>query len=213
MSNINYSYHINLFFDNPFYPSKKTKRKAFFLDRDGVLIKEKHFISDPKDVYLEKGVLKFFHHLYELKIPIVIVTNQSGISRGFFNWDDYEKITKRMIYLVGEKNPIIAIFANGLGPDSSFKGWRKPSPEMINVASNMLDIDLGNSFLIGDRLSDVEAGFNAGIKNLIHLKTGHGVKEREMVLKFKEKKTNLDKSKKYNYFFCENLDSYSEFLK
>ena len=213
MSTINCSYHINLFFDNPFYISKKIKRKAFFLDRDGVLIEEKHFISDPKDVHLEKGVLEFFHHLYELKIPIVIITNQSGISRGFFNWQDYEKITKRMIYLLGEKNPIIAIFANGLGPDSSFRGWRKPSPEMINVAANMFDIDLGNSFLIGDRLSDVEAGFNAGIKNLIHLETGHGVKEREMVLKFKEKKANLDENKKYNYFFCENLDSYREFLK
>ena len=84
---------------------------------------------------------------------------------------------------------------------------------MLNVAANMLDLDLDNSFLIGDRLSDVEAGFNAGIKNLIHLETGHGIKERELVLKFKEKKTNLNKSKKYNYFFCENLNSYREFFK
>ena len=213
MSITNSSYHVNLFFDNPIYPSRRGKRKAFFLDRDGVLIEEKHFISDPKDVYLEKGVLEFFHHLYELKIPIVIITNQSGISRGFFNWQDYEKITERMISLLGEKNPVIGIFANGLGPDSLFRGWRKPSPEMLNVAANMLDLDLDNSFLIGDRLSDVEAGFNAGIKNLIHLETGHGIKEREFVLKFKEKKTNLNKSKKYNYFFCENLNSYREFFK
>ena len=209
----NSSYHINLFFDNPFYHSKNLKRKAFFLDRDGVLIEEKHFISDPKDVYLEQGVLEFFHHLYELKIPIVIITNQSGISRGFFNWQDYEKITERIIYLLGEKNPVIGIFANGLGPDSSFRGWRKPSPEMINVAANMLDIDIVNSFLIGDRLTDIEAGFNAGIKNLVHLETGHGLKEREMVLKFKEKKSTLHISEKFNYFFCKNLNSYREFFK
>ena len=213
MSIINCSYHINLFFDNSIYHFNEVKRKAFFLDRDGVLIQEKHFISDPKDVCLEKGVLEFFHHLYELKIPIVIITNQSGISRGFFNWQDYEEITEKMINLLGKRNPIIGIFANGLGPDSSYLGWRKPSPEMINVAANMLNIDLDNSFLIGDRLSDVEAGFNAGIRNLIHLETGYGIKERKMVLKFKEEKSNLNIAEKYNYFFCKNLDSYKEFFK
>ena len=209
----NYSYHINLFFDNPIYPSGKESRKVFFLDREGVLIEEKHFISDPKDVYLEKGVLEFFHHLYELKIPIVVITNQSGIARGLFNWHEYEKITEKIITLLGEKNPIIGIFANGIGPDTSVLGWRKPSPEMLNVAANMLNIDLVNSFLIGDRLSDVECGFNAGIKNLIHIETGHGMREREMVLKFKEEKSYLDLSKKYNYFFCKNLNAYREFFK
>ena len=98
MSLTNCSYHINLFFENPIFTSKKSKRKAFFLDRDGVLIEEKHFISNPKDVFLEKGVLEFLNFLYELRIPIIVITNQSGIARGFFNWQDYEKITERMIY-------------------------------------------------------------------------------------------------------------------
>lgn len=189
------------------------KRKAFFLDRDGVLIEEKHFLSDSQDVHLENGVLEFLHYLYELQIPVIIITNQSGISRGFFNWHDYEKITARIINLIGKKNPIIGIFANGLGPNSPILGWRKPSPEMINFAANMLKIDLVNSFLIGDRLSDVEAGFNAGIRNLIHLETGHGIKERKMVLKFKEKKSSQDSTRDYSYFFCKNLNSYKEFLK
>ena len=144
---------------------------------------------------------------------MVIITNQSGISRGFFNWHDYEKITSRIIDLIGKKNPIIGIFANGLGPNSPVPGWRKPSPEMINYAANMLKIDLHNSFLIGDRLSDVEAGFNAGIRNLIHLETGHGIKEREMVLKFKEKKSSPNPNQMYSYFFCKNLNFYREFLK
>ena len=89
-------------------------------------------------------------------------------------------------FLVRRKESCHRNFANGLGPDSLFRGWRKPSPNV--KCTNMLDLDLDNSFLIGDRLSDVEAGFNAGIKNLIHLETGHGIKERSLFSNLKKKK-------------------------
>ena len=73
----NYSNHVNLFFQNPLYSSDKKERIGFFLDRDGVLIKDKHFISNPDDVSLEGGVVEILNYLYSLKIPVIIISNQS----------------------------------------------------------------------------------------------------------------------------------------
>ena len=89
-------------------------RPAIFLDRDGLIIKDCNYISEPKDVILEIGVKKFFREANSLKIPIIIVTNQSGISRGIFDWDSYGLITEKMMEYIGPNNSIIGIYANGL---------------------------------------------------------------------------------------------------
>ena len=210
----NFSNHINLFFDNPLYYSEYKNRRAFFMDRDGVLIKDKHYISNPDDVSLEDGVLDFLSYLYDSEIPVIIITNQSGIARGLFNWNDYEAVTERLFKLLGDKNPIIGIFANGLKSNFFKKSWRKPNPEMILVASYLLNIDLKSSFLIGDRLTDIKAADNAGIKNIIHVRTGHGRKERNKVEKFFLEKLHkqIDTEKEPKIFYCENLNIYSKFF-
>ena len=176
---------INLFYTNELFNSKNDySRPAIFADRDGVIIKDKHYISNDTQVELEEGALKFLKSAFKLKIPVIIVTNQSGISRGFFSWNDYVKVTKRMMQIIGAENPIIAIFANGLSPNSAPNSWRKPNPAMIQVASHLLNINKNKSLLIGDRESDIKAAINGNILNIIHVATGHGNREKETVRRF-----------------------------
>ena len=179
------SHLINLFYENKFFFSQNNEaRPALFLDRDGVVIKEKHFISNQKDVELETGIKDLFEILNKIGIPIIIITNQSGIARGLFTWDDYLKVTEKMLSLIDKGNSLIAIYSNGLTPTELPNTWRKPNPEMLNNASHTLNIDLSRSVLIGDRLTDLIAGHKAGIPYLIHTKTGHGEVERIKVKDF-----------------------------
>ena len=178
-------HHINFFYNNKvFLPKENKTRPALFLDRDGVIIKEKHFISKPSDVELEDGISDLIDLANMLQLPIVIITNQSGIARRITTWDDYFQVTEKMLSLIHPQNTLIAIYANGLGVDSPNFSWRKPSPEMILNAANFLKLDLSRSLLIGDRLSDLTSGLNAGLLNFFHLSTGHGNEEREEVKKF-----------------------------
>ena len=86
--------------------------------------------------------------------------------------------------MINMPKSISAIYANGEGPNNlnSDKSWRKPNPNMIIKASQDFNIDLSKSFLIGDRLSDIQAGYKAGLRNLVHVLTGHGQDEREKVI-------------------------------
>ena len=198
---------INLFYSNELYNSRENfSRPAIFADRDGVIIKDRHYISIDTQVELEEGAINFLKSAFKLKIPIIIVTNQSGISRGFFSWNDYVKVTKRMMQIIGEENPIIAIFANGLSQKSASNSWRKPNPAMIQVASHLLNLNKKKSLLIGDRESDIQAGINGNISNLIHVKTGHGTMERKKVIRFMENMPLSEKKEKmYKIFFKNNI--------
>ena len=102
-------------------------------------------------------------------------------------------VTKKMLTLIDMPDLISAIYANGEGPNEfkSYKSWRKPNPNMIIKACKDFSIDLSKSFLIGDRLSDIQAGEKAGLRNLVHILTGHGYDEREKVIEnyFKLKKS------------------------
>ena len=151
--------------------------KAVFLDRDGVLIKDCHYIKDPMQVELEKNVLEFIKLAKNFNYILIIVTNQSGISRGFLNWEDYINVNQRMIELCGSSNPFAGIYANSLIKNDSKYKFRKPNPGMILAAAKDFNINLKKSFIIGDRLSDIEAGARAGLREGIHVKTGHGVEE------------------------------------
>ncbi len=163
----------------------KYPKPAIFLDRDGVIIEDKHYISDPYDVKLEKGFKNFLSEVNNFDLPIIVITNQSGISRGILTWDDYDKVTKRMIDLIEGPSPIAAIYANSHLKINS-KNWRKPNPYMLYAAAKKLNLDLSRSILIGDRLSDIKAAINARIRIAFHLLTGHGNRERESVLNFKQ---------------------------
>ncbi len=114
--------------------------------------------------------------------PVVVITNQSGIARGYFDWGAYEAVTERLQELLGPTAPLAAVYANGHGPDAPLNSWRKPSPAMLEAAATDLRLDLDRSLLVGDRLSDLEAGARAGLRWLAHVSTGHGEQERSAVL-------------------------------
>ncbi len=188
--------------DNITVNSNNQKRKAFFFDRDGVLIKDTHYIKKPQDVSLLNGVDDFLNKTKKLGYLNIIITNQSGISRKLFSWEDYEKVTKRMLTMMKNKDSINAIYANGENSSDSLKNtsWRKPNPNMILRAAKDFNLELSKSFLIGDRLSDISSGERAGIKNIFHVLTGHGINEREKVIK------NYSQQKKnYNLYLINDL--------
>ena len=157
-------------------------RPALFIDRDGVLIEDKHYLSDAELVQLCVGSKEILLSAQSLGYPIVVITNQSGIARGYFDWNAYERVTDRLLTLLGAEVAISAIYANGYSPTSPDKTWRKPSPGMLLAATEDLNLDLKHSVLIGDRLCDLEAGANAGLATVVHVLTGHGKKERPAVL-------------------------------
>ena len=165
-------------------------RPALFLDRDGVLIEDRHHLSDPAQVAICPGVENLLALAHQHNFAVVVVTNQSGIARGFFDWDAYERVTDRLLALLGPNAPIAAIYANGHGPDAPSSSWRKPSPAMLQAAAADLNLDLSRSLLIGDRLTDLQAGARAGLPFLWHVLTGHGVNERPAVEQWRMEKTS-----------------------
>ena len=187
--------------------TKQNSKPALFLDRDGVILKECDHLSDPNKVFLEEGVKSFTEFISSKNIPIIIVTNQSGIFRGDYHWKDYELVSRKMLKLLGNKVKIHAIYANSEDRNIKKTMWRKPSPNMILLAQKELNIDLFNSVLIGDRNSDLEAGLNANIKNLIHVKTGHGESERNKIKKNIKESFIFKKNKNdFNFQLIESLD-------
>ena len=141
--------------------------------------------------------------------PVVVITNQSGIARGYFDWQAYEQVTDRLLELLGSSAPLAAIYANGHGPDAAPTSWRKPSPAMMQAAAADLQIDLNRSLLVGDRLSDLEAGERAGLAWLAHVQTGHGQRERPAVQHWdSQKKTQ---AKRHSCFELALLDSLLDF--
>lgn len=155
------------------------KRKCLFLDRDGVVIKERNYISEPLQVELEKGAIELMQRATEEGYIVVIVTNQSGIERRYFGWGNYEAVTWRMLELIDNDKLIAGIYANGY-KDNNY--YRKPQPGMIKWAAINLSIDNSKSIIIGDKYSDVMAGYEAGVSKLCHILTGHG---RDEIFKYK----------------------------
>ena len=191
-----------------FFNSNK-KRSAIFLDRDGVLIKDMHYLSDPNNVFLEKGVVELMQYALNNLIPVFIVTNQSGISRKLFTWNDYILVTNKMMELIGRSHPIVGIYSNSyLSIENN--SWRKPNPGMILKAANKFKINLKDSILVGDRLSDLKAGLNAGIGNLVHLLTGHGLDEREDIYEFINKRNKYSYIQSKNIYYMKNLLEFFE---
>ena len=162
-------------------PPFRSKVPALFLDRDGVLIEDKHYLSDPDQVVLCPGVKALLKEAKTQKYPVVVITNQSGIARRHFDWQAYQRVTDRLLQLLDSFDSLAAIYANGYGPDAPVDSWRKPSPAMLRAAASDLNLDLSRSLLIGDRLSDLKAGARAGLAWLGHVHTGHGAKERPAV--------------------------------
>ena len=197
------------FFNYKKYKTNKVSPCIFF-DRDGVIIEDCHYIKNPEDVQLCPGVKDLIRDLHKRNYLIIIVTNQSGITKNLLTWEDYRKVSRRLIDLLGIPNPINAIYANSY--TDSFEGsWRKPNPGMLKQAAIDFSINLNSSILIGDRKSDLDAGINAGIGNLVHVETGHGKSERKIIEPEIDQNGNYNASnKKAKLLLLKNLTNFNE---
>jgi D-glycero-D-manno-heptose 1,7-bisphosphate phosphatase len=149
-------------------------KRAVFLDRDGTLIEEREYLSRPEGVALFPGVGPALRRLRQAGFGLVIVSNQSGVGRGYFTLDDVERVNRRLLSeLARDEVEFLKIYIAPEAPDAPSRG-RKPSPQFLLDARDEFGLDLGQSFMVGDKLIDLECGWNAGVKQAILVRTGYG---------------------------------------
>lgn len=154
--------------------------KAVFLDRDGVLVEEKHYLHRPEDVVIFPGVGTALRRLANAGFMLFVVTNQSGVGRGYFTLADVEKVNGHIEQeLARDGVGLHEIYIAPEAPDQPSRG-RKPSPQFLFDARDGFGVNLAASYMIGDKLIDLECGWNAGVGKSILVRTGYGAKtERE----------------------------------
>jgi len=157
-----------------------TMNAAIFLDRDGTIIKEKEFLRDPAEVEVLPGAPAALKRLREAGFKLVIVSNQSGVGRGYFTLADVDKVNAHLTREFSRHGvQFEKIYFAPEAPDQPSRG-RKPSPQFLWDAREDFGIDLASSYMIGDKLIDVQCGWNAGVKMSILVRTGYGAEtERE----------------------------------
>jgi D-glycero-D-manno-heptose 1,7-bisphosphate phosphatase len=148
--------------------------RAVFLDRDGTLIAEKHYLHRPEDVEIFTGAAQALRRLAEAGFKLVIVTNQSGIGRGYFTLADAERVNEHVAREFARAGVHFEkTYIAPEAPDLPSRG-RKPSPQFLFDARDEFQLDLAQSFMVGDKLIDLECGWNAGVNRSILVRTGYG---------------------------------------
>ncbi|MCL2469842.1 MAG: HAD family hydrolase [Alphaproteobacteria bacterium] len=136
--------------------------RALFLDRDGIINEDRQFVGFQKDFVFKEGIFPFLRAVQNKGYRLVIVTNQSGVARGYYSVKDYEALTRWMLQELKKQGITIdltlACFAYEGG---SF--WRKPNPGMILEGAMQLNLDLARSAMVGDNVTDVQAAGAAHI--------------------------------------------------
>ena len=156
-------------------------KKAIFLDRDGVINKEKNYLYKVEEFEFIDGVFETCRYFKNLGYLIIVITNQSGIARGIYSENDFIKLTDWMIKEFEKENvKIDKVYYCPHHPDFTGKcSCRKPEPGMILKAKSEFGIDLKNSILVGDKNSDIEAGLKAGVGRSFLITTGHKIVENK----------------------------------
>ena len=146
---------------------------ALFLDRDGTINVDTGYPSDPAEVVLRDGIVPVIQAANRCGLPVVVVTNQSGIARGFFGWAEFAAVNGRVIDLLAERecsvDMVLACAYHEAGSGAlgiADHPMRKPNPGMLLRAAEMLGIELRRSIMIGDNASDIEAGRRAGLAHM-----------------------------------------------
>lgn len=147
--------------------------RAVFLDRDGVIIEEKVFIHNPEDVILINGAAEAIKRLSSMRLRVIVVTNQSGIGRGLFLKEDYQKVEERIDSLLRRSGASIDVSYYCPHAPREDCNCRKPRPGMAFQAVRDLNVDLSGSFVVGDKRSDMEFARAIGAKGIL-VRTGYG---------------------------------------
>ncbi|MCP4179190.1 MAG: HAD family hydrolase [bacterium] len=162
------------------------KNKACFLDRDGVLIEEVNYLSSPSQINIFENSYKALKLLKDNGYIIIVITNQAGVARGYFKEDNIKIVHNEINRLLSIANLSIDKYyycphhpKGTLAKYSIECNCRKPAPGLILQAVEDFNIDLKQSFLIGDKMSDINSAKNAGCSSLL-VKTGHGLEHIEI---------------------------------
>ena len=158
--------------------------KIVFLDRDGVINKEVGYLHKVADFEFIEGVFDACQYFQSLGYQVIIVTNQSGIERGYYTEEDFHIVTDWMLKQFKHNGiEVLDVFYCPHGPESDCS-CRKPKPGMFIQADGKHHIDMSNSWMIGDKEADIQAANSAGISNTILVKSGHEINEKSSKAKF-----------------------------
>jgi D-glycero-D-manno-heptose 1,7-bisphosphate phosphatase len=163
-------------------------RPALFLDRDGVIIEDPGFLHRAEEMRLIAGAAQVIAAANQAGVPVVVLTNQSGIGRGYYGWADFAATQERLQDDLAAKGAAIdLVLACPYHPRGeppyrhADHPCRKPRPGMLLRAAEYLDLDLSVSWIVGDRASDIQAGHAAQLAGGLHVLTGAGADERNIV--------------------------------
>lgn len=161
-------------------------RAALFLDRDGAVVKETGYLCRVDDIVLIPGAAKVISTANQRGIPVVMVTNQSGVGRGHYGWAEFASVQDAIIAsLAIEGAGIDAVYACAHHPQAEGDlahpdhPARKPNPGMLLQAASALALEVKSSWLVGDKADDIEAAKRAGIAGALLVATGYGNAERQ----------------------------------
>ncbi len=180
---------------------------AVFLDRDGTLNEDPGYLGDPNH-------LKLFPHTgealsilkNELDFKLIVISNQSGIARGLISREMVDSVNSKINEILKADDVAIdSFYYCPSHPDFSSRDecrCRKPSPELVFKAAEDLKIDLTKSYFVGDSVTDIECGINAGLKTIL-VKTGYG----------EESFSILQKQNKFPTFVAQNIIEVCSFIK
>ena len=180
-------------------------KKVIFLDRDGTINVEKDYIYKSEDLVFEEGTIEALKTFKNLGYILIVVSNQSGIARGYFTEEDLNIFNNNMNEILKKNGVEITEFyccphhPDGIGKYKKNCECRKPNNKMIEDAIKKYNIDREKSYMIGDKTSDIGAGLKSNLKTVL-VKTGYGLKDME----------KIDKNET---LVCENLKDFSEILK
>ncbi|PAF52647.1 D-glycero-beta-D-manno-heptose 1,7-bisphosphate 7-phosphatase [Helicobacter sp. 13S00477-4] len=148
--------------------------KAIFFDRDGVINKDFGYVYEAKDFIFMDDIFDFLKLCKEKDFLLLLATNQSGIGRGYYTIDDFKELT---LYMQNQLKKRLGFAFESVyfcphDPNEDCL-CRKPKPGMLQKAKIDYKLDFQKCFIIGDKITDMQAGQNAGIKNKIFLTTGN----------------------------------------
>ena len=155
-------------------------RPAVFLDRDGTIIEEANYLADPGGVVLIPGVVEALTLLRDAGFALVVVTNQAGIARGFYGPEAYDAVARRLDELL-EREGLVLDATRYCPHHPDFTGdcfCRKPAAGLFRQAAQELNLDLQNSFFVGDRIRDLLPALELGGEGIL-VRTGYGQREEE----------------------------------
>ncbi len=152
---------------------------AVLLDRDGTVIYERRYLSDPAGVELLPGAVEGLLALQRLGLPLVLVTNQAGVGRGYYGLSDMRAVQDRVVALLADAGVRLAsVHACPHHPDDGC-GCRKPATGMATAAAAALALEPGRCFVVGDKRCDVDLGLAWGATSLL-VRTGYGREEEPL---------------------------------